>query len=269
MTYLEELRVELAVRGIRGRLAHRIELELADHLACSPDSELGSPALVADRFVLELGIVRTRRATFGSFGALALTAIVLGAAQRAMSAAGGWPTVGGVSEPLVMLTGVAMFVACQVSFVAGVLGATVAARRRSAVHLMQRRMRVGIAAGAVTVAGQAVLAILLRSLLPGWWVAMAGSAVVVAGLALAVAARSVETASSLTACVPDELVSPLPAWLIAGIAASAVVAVTAGTGFAEGSVVEGLIRGAFEAAAIVACFRAFGRRLGLRAYAEV
>jgi hypothetical protein len=57
--------------------------------------------------------------------------------------------------------------------------------------------------------------------------------------------------------------------LIAGVAASAVVAVTVGTGFAEGSLVEGLIRGAFEAAAIVACFRAFGRRLGLRVYAEV
>jgi hypothetical protein len=269
VTYLDELRVELAERGIRGRLARRIELELVDHLACSPASELGSPALVADRFALELGIVRTRRATIGSFGALALTAILLGADQRGISAAGGWPTVNGVSGAVVALTGVAMFVACQVSFVAGVLGAAVAARRRSAVHLMQRRMRVAIGAGAVTIAGQAVHALLFRSHLPGWWFAMAGAAVVVAGLALAVSARSLATASTLTARVPDEPVRPLPGWLIAGVAVSAVVAVTAGTGVAEGSLVEGLIRGAFEAAAIVACFRAFGRRLGLRAYAEV
>jgi hypothetical protein len=36
---------------------------------------------------------------------------------------------------------------------------------------------------------------------------------------------------------------------------------------AEGSLVEGLIRDAFEALAIVACFLALGRRLGLRVHA--
>ena len=36
MTWLEELHVELGRAGIRGCTRRRIELELADHLACDP-----------------------------------------------------------------------------------------------------------------------------------------------------------------------------------------------------------------------------------------
>jgi hypothetical protein len=269
MSYLDELRFELAARGIGGRLARRIELELADHLACGPDSELGSPALIAARFAHELGIVRTRRATVPGVGALALTAVLLGVAQRGISAAGGWPSVNGVSGVVVALTGIAMFVACQVSFVAGILGASLAARRRAAVHLVQRRMTVALAAGAVAVTGQAVHAVFFRPFLPSWWFALAGAAVVASAVALALSARALSSAASLTTREPRVQVHPLPAWVVAGVALSAIVAVTAGTGDAEGSLVEGLIRGAFEAVAIIGCFLAFGRRLGLRDYAEV
>jgi hypothetical protein len=108
-----------------------------------------------------------------------------------------------------------------------------------------------------------------RPLLPGWWFALAGVAVLAPAVALAVTARRLDTAASLTARVPAEPVRPLPPWLIACVAASAIVAITAGTGLAEGSFVEGLIRGAFEALAIAACFLALGSRLGLRVYAEV
>jgi hypothetical protein len=170
---------------------------------------------------------------------------------------------------VVALTGIAMFVACQVAFVAGILGASLVTRRGRAVHLVQRRMKVALAAGAVTVGCQAVHAVIFRPLLPGWWFAIAAAAVVAPAVALGASARTLLTAASLTAREPDEPSRPLPAWLIAGVALSAVAAVTAGTGAAEGSLVEGLIRGAFEALAIAACFVAFGRRLGLRAYAAV
>ena len=77
MSFLADLRRELARNGIRGGLARRIELELADHLACDPHASLGAPAEIAERFAVELRVVRTRRAAIATFGALALSGLSL------------------------------------------------------------------------------------------------------------------------------------------------------------------------------------------------
>jgi len=61
MSFLSDLRRELAARGIRGRLADRIVAEFADHLACDPDANLGTPEEIAERFAAELPVARTRR----------------------------------------------------------------------------------------------------------------------------------------------------------------------------------------------------------------
>jgi hypothetical protein len=74
MTYLDELRRELLNVGIKGAFALRILAEVDDHIRCgpaqsNPAATLGEPKLVAGRFADELRIVRTRRASYLSFGA--------------------------------------------------------------------------------------------------------------------------------------------------------------------------------------------------------
>ena len=93
--------------GIRGATRRRIELELADHLACDPSSEarLGSPREVAERFAAELRTTRTRRAAWRSFFALALTAALLMVHARALSPLGSWSAVAGTNATFVSLGG--------------------------------------------------------------------------------------------------------------------------------------------------------------------
>ena len=52
--------------------------------------------------------------------------------------------------------------------------------------------------------------------------------------------------------------------LLVGAAFAAVAAMALGSAVIEGSVAEGLSRGAIEALAIAVCFVSFARRLGLR-----
>jgi hypothetical protein len=266
VSYVAELRAELAACGIRGRLARRIVLEFEDHLACHPEAALGEPPLIAARFAAELGVVRTRRATLASFGALALAAIGLVAAARAFSAAAGRPDLFGARGLVVALGGLGIALGCQVSFVAGVLGVWPIARAKPALRLVQRRMMLAVAAGGLAVVGEAVDAIAMRPLLPGWWFALAATAAVVPALALAVSARALRSAATLTPAAaesPSEC-RPLPSALLVGVAVAAVVAMCVGSAYAEHSWSEGLSRGVLEAAAIGGCFVAFGRFLGLR-----
>ena len=52
--------------------------------------------------------------------------------------------------------------------------------------------------------------------------------------------------------------------LLAGVAFAAVTAMALGSAVIEGSLAEGLSRGAIEAIAIASCFALFARPLGLR-----
>jgi hypothetical protein len=112
---------ELARVGIRGRLARRIELELADHERCNPQANLGEPRLIAERFAEELRLPATRRAAHVGFGSLAVAAVLLGVSQRTISVAGGFPDVFGGRGSVVAFAGLAIVVAGQVAFVGGVL----------------------------------------------------------------------------------------------------------------------------------------------------
>lgn len=263
MSYVEELRAELAARGIREPLAQRIEVEFADHLACDPEAQLGEPALIAARFAEELGVVRTRRASLASFGALALAAILLALSTRALSPAGGWPDLFGVRGLVVAFAGLGIALGAQVSFVAGVLGVSLVASRGGAVRLAQRRMRVALAGGWVVVGGELVDAVALRPLLPAWWFALALGAAAASAVALAASGRALHAAEQI-ALPHARAVTPLPGPLLAGVAAAAVTAMCVGSAYAEHSWAEGLTRAVFEAVAIGVCFVALGRRLGLR-----
>jgi hypothetical protein len=266
MSYLDDLRPELAKRGIRGQLAARIEAELADHLACDPDAPLGEPALVASRFAQELGVARTRRATFESFGALALAAILLAVSVRALSPAGGLPDLFGARGLVVALAGLAIALGAQVAFVAGVLGASLAVRRSAAVRLAQRRMRIALAACLLVVAGELVDAVALRPIVAGWWFVLALVAACGSGVALAWCLRSMHAASRLV--VAETAIRPLPGSLLVAVAVSAALAMCVGSAVVEHSWVEGVWRGGIEAVAIAGCFLALGRRLGLRPQLE-
>src|ERR1051325_11171665 len=118
---MKALRDELARVGIRGRLARRIVLELEDHERCDPDADLGAPRLIAERFAEELRLPVSRRETHIGFASLALAAVLLAVSQRMTSIAGGSPDLFGGRGAEVAIAGLAMALAGQVAFVAGIL----------------------------------------------------------------------------------------------------------------------------------------------------
>ena len=264
MTFFDELRRELAACGVETPRIRRIVLELEDHVACDPEAKLGEPAEIAARFASELRIARTRAATLGGFASLSLTAVLVAASSVAVSAAGGWPDLFGARGSIVALAGLVALFAGQVSFVAGVLGAALWLRRPGELWLVQRRMAVALGAAFVVVIADGVDAVTLRPGMPGWWFAFAGSATVASAAALAVAARTLRRATSLT---PARLRRPAAGWETTWVLAvwcAAVAAMALGSAMAERSWVEGAFRGGFEVVAFGAGFLAFGRLLGLR-----
>jgi hypothetical protein len=270
MTFLEELRRELAAHGVRGRRARRIELELADHLACEPDAALGEPAAIAERFAVELRTVLTRRASIGTFGALAFCAGALLAASVSLSLAGGYPVRTGL---LVALSGLGVAGFAQVALVAGVLALVRGVRGEAAgdLRLAQRRALVALAAGSVVAVSLAVHGLAVQPM-PLWWHALTVAAALATLPALAAAAWAAHGAVVLTPAAPAEGFgadlppalrrrSPLVLALL-GVAAVGAVVLQGIVG--EHSLAEGVVRGALEALGLVAAVAVLGRLLGLR-----
>ena len=295
MSWLDGLRRELDGVGIRGRARRRILSELADHLACEPNSEgrLGSPAQVAARFAAELGVVRTRRSAYASFAALALTGASLLAANKAMSAAGGWPRLSGSAvASFVPAAGLIVFFLPQVAFVAGVLGLARALRIRrlsvtpaAELRLVQRRMAVAVFAGAGSTVAFGVQAVALNASAESgfstWWVVFALATASASFVALAGAAASLRHANVVTpaggsparglaADVPVPLqpfvrwIAARPTLLAAAIGVPAVALMLVGATVVEDSWTEGALRAVLEGIVFLGCFAALGRRLGLR-----
>lgn len=242
-----ELRRALAAVGIRGRLAARIEAELADHLGCDPDANLGTPKEIAERFAAELRIVRTRRATFGTFAALAVCAALVAAAGQQHAAGHPW-------------AGIALAVFGQIAFVAGCLALLRAFRGRTAgdLRLAQRRAAIALVAGAGVVAGLASEGRTLTF-------ALAAAAALVLAFAASATVRARQlTPAADAAGLSFDLGRHAPIVLLALGAVAVGGIVFQGVAF-EGSGWEGIIRGAIEAGGLAVGVAALGRPLALRA----
>jgi hypothetical protein len=264
---IAELRRELTAVGIRGRQRDRILAEFADHLACDPDAELGDPQTLAAQFADELAIDSARRSALWTFGALAIVAFAVGVPQLTL------PTVpdiaGGRSLLLVGPATLAVVIGSQVAFAAGCLAALRALRLGGPqdVTLVRRRVRVALAAGALTAAGSAAYAVNFWSIVPGWWAVLAVLCASAAAVPLGATAFASARAGSLQVSRPEPVrglsadLGPFGRpW---AIGASAGLAMLVATSIVERSLVQGALRASFEAVAFAACFVTFRRYLAL------
>ena len=264
---IDELRRELTAVGIRGRQRDRILIEFADHLACDPDAQLGDPRELAAQFADELASDGARRTAYTTFFALAAVAFAVGVPELTLPSV---PDItGGRSLLLVGPATLALVIGAQVAFAAGCLAALRAWRLDGPhdVPLIRRRIAVALAAGAATAAGSAGYAVNFWGVVPHWWsllaVAAAGAAAIpltVSSIAWARTSRvAVSRAAPLRGLSAD--LGPLARpWLI-GLAA--VLTMLAATTVLERSIVEGLLRAGFEAAAFAVAFVVFRRPLAL------
>jgi hypothetical protein len=280
-TYLERLSAELGRLGIRGRLRDRILVEAADHLAEGDPDRFGDPAELARQFVDELGTAAARRAALRAFAALALA----GAAYGVVGVSLGRQDVAGAPQPaLGVLAAAGAVLLPQVAFVAGMLAALRAWRRRRAlvvpaaeVQLVLRRTLVALAAGAGTLACAALYAFEFRDGLGAVWsdaaLAAAGAAfVAVTAVAAATlrAARLRPQAAGPAGDLFDDLGPLVPAryrgrpWAFACLVALAAGGVVVFAGIAQSDPIDGAIRALTEALACLAGFWALRKPLGLR-----
>lgn len=281
MTWLDEFRRALRLHGVVGSDARRIEAELADHIDSDPDSEdrLGDPVELARAIAAEVATRRTRVATFGSFGALSLTAAAYLAMTALVAQAGGWPDLfaGGVVS---LATSLLLVLAPQVALVAGGLALLRALRLRGGpapaaeLGLVRRRAGIALGAGALTSLSLAVWALSVRADVAGWWVALAIVLAASTAASLGVAVTLVRRAGkplSLVDGPAGDVFDDLPfslhgrhRRLLTGTALVVGAATFAVGWAAEGDPGSGLVRAGFEAVAVVLCWLALGRSLGLR-----
>jgi hypothetical protein len=267
VSFDRSLQLELDRVGIRGALARRIEAELADHRRCDPGAPLGDPRELAERFAADLRAPLTRRAVRHGFAALSLTALLLVVVASVYSATEQWARLdlSGARGAVVAAGGLTIMIGAQVAFVAGVLALVPLLLGRSdqvSLLLAQRRLGVALVSAAVVIGAELTQTVAQRPLLPGWLVALSTLAALGPVPVLLPAARTLRIARGLTPVVPVRGLFAAP--LLAGVAFTAVAAMALGSAVVEGSVAEGLSRGAIEAIAIAGCFALFARPLGLR-----
>jgi hypothetical protein len=278
MSYLDELSRELARHGIRGAARRRILAEVDDHLRSEPDARerFGEPAEIANEFAAELGSHSSRRAAAVAFAALAFAGVVYAGAFVSLAFAS--PPTETLEPTLGALALATMVVAPQVAFVAGSLALVRALRRRGRVlptaelTVLRRRTLVALACGTVTMGALALYAYEFAPSLAGWWttstyVAAACAAVLLAAAsapALRAARLRPQVAGSAGDVYDDLGFGAGDPWRLACWVALAVGAAVWLAGIVQGDPLDGLLRGAFEAAACLAGFAALGRYLGLR-----
>jgi hypothetical protein len=296
---LDELARSLGEAGVHGASARRVLAEARVHLeqaarAGDPDpaQSFGDPREIARLVAAELATSGTRRATFWAFAALALTGLVYLGAFALVPAAGGWQDISGNRiDPFGPALAIALVVLPQIAFVAGCLALLGALRQRGAdvvpeanLRLVRRRSVVAIAAGLATLGALALFAVDATGELSPWWTESTLAASSLLALPLAAALATVLRAGSVSS--PTEgsagdvfedlapvfrlplaraLAFPVHPWRFALCTAAFVgVLGLAGGWYAEGDPGSGLVRGGFEAVALVICFAALGRVLGLR-----
>src|ERR1700744_3338023 len=151
--YLNDLDAQLARAGIRGPRRKRIVTELADHLSCDPDADLGDPTALATQFADELGTSFARTAAFQAFVALALAGVLV--VVRAVALLPLTATDFGTADTVSLLISA---IAAQVALVAGGLGLLRALQLRGRgivprkeASVLARRAGIGLAGGVVTI----------------------------------------------------------------------------------------------------------------------
>ncbi|MFL5980819.1 MAG: hypothetical protein ACJ74R_03825 [Gaiellaceae bacterium] len=264
---IDELSRELTAVGICGRRRTRILAEFADHLACDPGADLGEPSVLAAQFADDLAVDSARHTAVATFVALMAVAAAGGIPQLALQTV--QDITGGKSAFIVAPATLAMILGAQVAFAAGCLAVLRAVHLGGVqdVGLVRRRVAVALGAGAATALGSVLYAVNFWAAVPAWWAVLAVAAaaaatVLLAGSAIVHArARGLRVSRGAT---PPGLSADLGALaqpvLIGAGATLAMVALTVAL---EGSVVEGLLRGAFEACAFGLFFALLRRPLAL------
>jgi multisubunit Na+/H+ antiporter MnhB subunit len=296
---LDEVAARLASLGVRRRDAERVLAEVGDHLAEAaraggedPVARFGDPKQFARLVASELATKRTRRATFASLAALALAGCGYTAALALGTAAGKSPDIfAGRVEALGPPIAILMVLLPQLAFVSGCLALLRALRLRKTpvvgsaeLALLRRRSNVALAAAVGAVATLAAYAVEFQGELAAWWT-WTTVATCTALLAPLAAASYAVSDSACPAAEPagsagdifDDL-APFfrfgfvrrlgfeeHPWRFALVTAAGVGLVAFALGwYAEGDPGSGIVRGALEAVALVICFAALGRALGLR-----
>ena len=282
MRYSERLSVELSNVGVRGRLRARILAEIADHLACDPDADMGPPAQLARQFADELGTSLARRAALVVFASLAAAGSMFAAAF--LSNPGVIRSATETARPFSDLAAALMVVAPQVALVSGLLAPVRAARSRGAsvmaraeAAIVVRRAGTGLVAGLASMGGFALLAVIIGNRAPGSWVVLtlslsgAGAmALVGATPALLAAARLRPVAQGAAGDLSDDLGVLMPGrlrgrpWSLALLVAAAVALVIALAGVVQSDPFDGALRGLADGGACLLGFALLGRFLGLR-----
>jgi hypothetical protein len=299
--FLEELADRLAAHGVGRRTAARVVAEASDHLreasgAGTADAirRFGAVDDFARLVAAELAIRGTRIATYWTFGVLALAGAGVTVALLLVPVAGGWPDLlGGQFGGFGAVVAIALLVLPQIAFVSGCLALKRALRLRRApsvldaeLRLLRRRGAVAIAATVGALLALSAFALDARGELATWWtqwVAVLGLALV---LLLLLAAIGLVRSAGPEATRGDEpgdvfddfaplfrvdavrrLGLPEHPWRFAFLCAGAagVAGGLLGT-YAEGDPGSGLLRGGFEALALLVCFALLGGFLGLQRY---
>jgi hypothetical protein len=297
--YLIVLRRALKASGVEGRAADRVLAESRDHLLelarvngeQKALSRFGDAPALAEQVAALLATSRTRRATYGAFGALALAGVGYLGFFAVVSLGGGWPDIfDGRVAALGVLGGIGMFVFPQVAFVAGCLAMLRALRLRRGealpadeLSVMRSRAAVALGAGWLSIGSWALYAVEFGNAAPlASWVAPTILALCGA-LAIPLAVGSFALVRSAGPQAPlgpagdvfDDLapvfeLGPLRTfpghpWRFALMFATSIGLVGFALGWtAEGDPGSGVVRGVFEGLAVVICFAALGRRLALR-----
>jgi hypothetical protein len=283
MSYLKTLDHELRAAGIRGRRHARILTEFTDHLECDPQAQLGDPRTLAEQFADELGSTLARRAAFVAFAGLAVAAVVFGVGV--LRGEGRFFASAASAQPVLGVAGVWLTVlGAQVAFVAGVLAALRALRRRrtgvvprAEAVVIVRRAAVGVGAGLVTMLGFGLSALALRHRVAGSWETLALSLAGVGILALLATAPAVIAAARLRPVaegsagdVYEDFGSLVPRplqgspWTLALTLAAAIVLAIAAAGVIQADPYDGALRGLADGLACLVGFALLGRYLGLR-----
>lgn len=268
--YLSELERELAARGVRGPSAARVLDEARDHLIEARSVERFGPSdRIAREVAAQLATTRTIRSSFVVFGTLASTA----AAYLAFMALAGTPDLFAARHEVVgVASSLGLVLFPQIAFVAGCLAILRAFRRRGGptseeeLGVIRARAAIALTAGALTAVSMAVWIIEYRQ--AAWLLAfplLVVPLLAAAALALTRAAEPQAVAAGTAADVFDDIGFRMDPWPFALLVAGAIGLVGFAGGWAvEGDPGSGLVRGGFEAVALLLCFAAFGRRLALR-----